>query len=696
MGALQSSRGSTGERRGDAQAVQLRPRAPDMQEGRLAKEWFTTTELAGLALPGLPTTDRSLRRIASEQGWQEPGYEGVHWRIRAGRGGHPEYHWSILPEAARAAVALRFPQGEAQGPSVSVATRQGMADAFDRLPQHRKDKAERAAAALDQVAALERSGVPTLAAMQQVALAAGVSQRTLYDWRGMVRGCPRADWKYWLAPRHHNDAATEAPFTPDAWTELLGDYLRLERPTLEACIRRVRKAGEGKGWQIPSNRTVLRRVEALPPEVVTLYRDGEEALKRMYPAQRRHVHILHALQAVNADGHIWDVFVRWEDGTVGRPVMVAFQDIYSRLVLSWRLDRTENRHAVRLAFGDLVERYGIPDAAYMDNGRHFASKWICGGAPTRYRFKVRDDEPLGLLTGLGVEVHFTKPYSGQSKPIERFFGECAKDCARHPAFAGAWTGNNPLAKPENYASAAVPVALFRQVVGEWITQHNAQAGRRGGVAFGQSYQAVFEESYARAPIRRATAEQRSHWLLAAEALTVRPDSTLQLLGNRYHAEFLARLRGTKVTARFDPDDLKGRPLLVYGHDGALLGEAPCVEDSGFDDAAAAQEAGRRGKQLLKHTKAAHALLNATPIGQLASVLDALDAAAKGEGAVPPAPPAPRVVRPIFGNVVPRAVGATALKAQPEAEPESGGEVLLLRALREAHGALRAVPDEDDA
>ena len=52
------------------------------------------------------------------------------------------------------------------------------------------------------------------------------------------------------------------------------------------------------------------------------------------------------------------------------------------------------------------------------------------------------------------------------------------------------------------------------------------AGRRGGIAAGQSYQAVFEESYARAPIRMATAEQRSLWLLAAEQMLVKPDSSL--------------------------------------------------------------------------------------------------------------------------------------------------------------------------
>ena len=34
-----------------------------------------------------------------------------------------------------------------------------------------------------------------------------------------------------------------------------------------------------------------------------------------------------------------------------------------------------------------------------------------------------------MLTALEVKVHFTKPYSGQSKPIERAFGDFARDIA---------------------------------------------------------------------------------------------------------------------------------------------------------------------------------------------------------------------------------------------------------------------------
>ena len=83
-------------------------------------------------------------------------------------------------------------------------------------------------------------------------------------------------------------------------------------------------------------------------------------------------------------------------------MLVAIQDVYSGKFLAWRLDESENRVPVRLAIGDMVERYGIPEHMVLDNGRSFASKWITGGTANRFRFKVRDDEPDGLLTQLGV------------------------------------------------------------------------------------------------------------------------------------------------------------------------------------------------------------------------------------------------------------------------------------------------------
>ena len=561
----------------------------------LAREWFSAAELAAMALPSLPNTKQGVLMLAERQDWQREDRRDRRWRTRDGRGGGVEYHYTLLPMVAQVAVTMQFSQvAEAAERAVAKVqlTQAEMWRFFDALSETKKAKARKKLEVLDAVAALRRGGAGKLVAMQQVAAHCNVTLTSLYAWERCVDGIDRHDWLPYLAPRH-TGRATTVECSDAAWDFLKADYLRPERPDFEACHRRLERAAKQHGWTLPSKRTLTRRLEALPEGLRVLARDGADALKRMFPAQQRDRGVFHALEAVNADGHKWDVFVRWPDGYVGRPMMVAFQDLFSGKLLSWRIDRSENKEAVRLAFGDLVEAFGIPDLCWLDNGRSFASKWLTGGIANRYRFKVREEDPEGILTQLGVEVHWTEPYAGQSKPIERAFRDFAGDVAKHPKFAGAYTGNDPLAKPENYGSKAVPLDVFLAVLEEEIAAHNARSGRKAFVCAGRSFDATFAASYEVSPIRKATAEQRRLWLLAAEAISVNPtDGSITLLNNRYWSEFLHERRGQKVVVRFDPQRLHD-DLHVYRLDGAYLGAAKCVDRVGFGDEG--QGAGTRAR-----------------------------------------------------------------------------------------------------
>lgn len=125
------------------------------------------------------------------------------------------------------------------------------------------------------------------------------------------------------------------------------------------------------------------------PRVTQVFgREGAAGLMRCFPAQIRDRTTLTAMEGVNADCHKFDVFVRWMDGKVIRPQIVAFQDLYSGKILSWRIDHDPNSVMVMAAFGELVENWGIPRHCLFDNGHEFANKWMTAGAPTRFRFKI--------------------------------------------------------------------------------------------------------------------------------------------------------------------------------------------------------------------------------------------------------------------------------------------------------------------
>lgn len=562
------------------------------------KEWHTAAELAALKLPGLPSTESAMIRRAARDAWRS--------RPREGRGGGLEFHASALPAAAQVRLgALARKAAKAAEAEPAPVARDELWRWYDAQAEAKKAKARDRATVLDAVETLHRNGVPKDVAVMSVAARHGVSATTVYNWFGLVAGRDRADWLPALAPRHAGRTAT-VECDAEAWDFIKAAYLNDSEPPFADCYQRLERAAKARGWSYPSERTLFRRLtKTVHPAVVVLCRKGVEAAARMYPAQERDRSHFTALEAVNADGHTFDVAVRTPEGDrVVRPKLIGFQDLYSGMIVAWRLAETENSWAVRLTVGDMVETYGIPKKVWLDNGRAFASKWLTGGAPNRYRFIVREEDPVGILTQLiGPDgIHWTTPYRGQAKPIERAWRDLASDISRHPACAGAYLGPNPMEKPESYASRALAWADFEALVASEIHEHNDRRGRTSKVCAGRSFRETFAESYARNPVTRATEEQRRLWLLAAEGIQAsKRDGSIRLMGNRYFAEFLHLHMGETLAVRFDPDFLHDG-VHVHRMDGAYLGMAPVVEPAGFDSAEAARKHGQARKQWLRGVK----------------------------------------------------------------------------------------------
>lgn len=486
-------------------------------------------------------------------------------------------------------------------PSDAAEPWQAAADLLASRPARVREEAMRRARACLAVKRLIDAGMPARQAVQQAAQEAGVPAGTLARWwfgHGLTPGVadlPVAAWPAALAPRWGVQAQREARISGPAWDALLAAYLRPERPSLAKCYREVAAQAAARGWTLASYASVARRIERLDPALVTLAREGQRAHEAMHPPLRRSVAHLAAMQWVNADGHRLDLFVRLPErfgGGVGRVHLVAWQDIFSRKILAWRLTPTLNAYSVLLSFCDLVSEYGIPEHALLDNGREFGAKLITGGAPWRFRFKAQADEMLGALPLLGVQVHWATPFHGQAKPIERAFRDLAEEISKDVRLAGAYTGNRPDAKPENYGSRAADWALLEQVCAEAIARHNAREGRRTETARGRSFDAAFADSYAKRTVTRLAPSQRAMLLMAAAPVKVRADNLVIVCGNAYGLDPNWRLARQRVVARFDPDDL-AKPASIYTLDGRYVGEAQ-PRTVPFDDAAAAQ-ADRRWK-----------------------------------------------------------------------------------------------------
>lgn len=465
--------------------------------------------------------------------------------------------------------------------------------------------AEQRAAALDRLTALLADGAECVAATDQVAAEVGVSRPTLYRWRSAVRGVSRVCWPALLAdarPDRRGEGAAEIP--AEAWRMFLSDYLRPARRPASCIYKDIEGMAAERGWKLPTLKTFLRKMQReIEPAVIVKMRDGIEAVEQLFPAQVRQIDHLYALAQVNADGHKLDVFARTRDERVVRPILVVIQDIYSRAILAWRMVETEGRDAVQLAFLDLFARWGVPRKATLDNGRAFASKAVSGQSAHRFRFRVRSQDPAGLLPGLGCEVSFATPYHGQAKPIERSFRTFACDgIAKAPECAGAYTGNSPMAKPADYGSRAVAWDVLLAVTAREIDRYNRAEGRRGGVAKGRSYWQVFEASYAAGEIRPAPSELLTPWLLASEPRVIDHLGGVTLTtGWRYWSEQLLAHRGERVVVRFDGDRLD-QPVLVTDLEGRLIAQADPQSRGRFDSKADAETHSRVKRAWVRKVK----------------------------------------------------------------------------------------------
>ena len=635
-------------------------------ESDLSQAWFTASELEALCLAGLPGDKRSINRRAQNERWASrlSADRKLLVRARQGRGGGNEYHFSLLPAEAQADLARR---GYACAQPKEEPTASAMLWArFDAQKASVKAEAQQRLAIINEIELHCGAGATKTAAVARAAVAHGIGASTIFEWLKEIRGVPRGDWLPVLIPARKG-GGKKAEIDPEIWAIVKSDWLRPEEPPFAACYERAKRIAKERGLALPHQRTLLRRLQAeVPRSVQIMARKGKEALERHVPDVRRSVESLHAMQVINVDGHMADVFVQHpaDPKRKVRPIITTIQDIYSRKILAWRIDLSENVLATRLAFADLFRQFGIPKVCLLDNSRAFASKALTAGAKTRYRGKIDPEEPAGLLTSVGIEVRFAQIYHGQSKPVERAFREMGEHVWRGPDCAGAYTGNSPMNKPANYGSRAVPWDEFEAIVAQGFAAYNARDGRKAGACKGRSCDATFAESYAVSEIGEANETHLTMALLAAtrKKLDSRTGE-IQLYGNRYYSPVCLDHLGAPVTVRFDPDNLH-REVHIYDKHGQYLAQAELMEDRGFFDQAGAIDVGKRRKQARRDVRAG---LDAE------RTLSALDVAAAQVPVEAPPRPDTTVVRPIRHRAT---VGSAALKTQPAAVPSAGEEEII--------------------
>lgn len=617
--------------------------------------------LAGQLLPANSLRDQPCAvlkggRFPNDPKWTRASLKSLGVRIvyaPANGGLAAHVYVDDLPDDTKAALTkeqLRVDLGESTSHRL---------DQFVYLPPKRRNEALHAFRRIEEFhAELATSGKREAA--ETVAARHGVHRSTILRDLKRIEGVPSEEWLPALARKYIGGRA-RTDIDPDAWRYFLSAKAASSDQPWAAIYRKLKKAAAVRGWTIPSLKTLLRRVEAeLSAGTLALITSGPKALEAFYPAQTRTVEHLAALDIVNLDGRRADVFVRWEDGEIGRPIAIALQDVMSRKLLGWIITKTENADDTKAMLLTVMRQYGRFRKLRTDNSRAFASKKIAGGAAYQFRWKPIEDELTGILPLMGIEVGFALPANGRSKPIERAFRDLASDIDRAPEFKRAYCGNRPDAKPEDFDGSAVDIAAFREVFEREVAEHNAREGRRTEMARGvKSFDQVFEESYALQPRRPLTAAQERYFHSEIVYLAPNEQGAMKHKGFTWwsveHQETLARWRGTKLRVSFNPDSMS-EAVAVEAPDGQLLVDAlPCLGKGRFDSTEAARQHARGRQQFLKAERAKAKALKLMTQAELLAYEKDIRAASAGS---PPPASMNNVIEPLLGRK----------RAKPAADP----------------------------
>lgn len=583
------------------------------------KLWLTASEIADLALPGLPGTKRNVNAFAEVAGWTRR--DGL-WRPRRGAGGGLEYHLDLLPPDARRAYVSRL-MPDAVPEAVAEA-----AEAEPAAPYMRDDAVEARDARLAILAAADRVFASAKLPRENADLLAvadyNAGRLTLPPWvHAKVPKLTLRSLQRWRAAARNGRTASLAvdrgaarrglgvlDTAEDGQVRIYALALIARQPHLSAdhvrgmlshrfgeTLSVVRAGGEVKQVPLPPIRTVqdaLRRwkeTEKVPLTAIT----NPDAYKSRYKLAGNNT-----ASNVTRLNEVWQIDASPMDALCvdGRHSVYLAIDIWSRRVVVY-VSKTPRAEAVGLLLRRAILAWGVPETVKTDNGSDFTAK-----ASQR------------LLASLGIAHELSPAFTPEDKPfVERVVGTFQRDLGPLlPGFIGHSVADRKVIEARRAFSARLgdqdnAKAFCVELTGAdlqgycdaWAEnryQHRKHAGlrNRADLRIPTPYGAA--ASYT-GTLRRIEDVRALDLLLAPVAgkdgVRTMGKQGIRIDGSFYHAPQVDP--DTQVFVRMDPADL-GRAYLFALDGGEYLGEALCPEILGIDPAAAVAMAKEARKTLI--------------------------------------------------------------------------------------------------
>lgn len=440
------------------------------------QEFYTAREMAEIALKRgittFPATERGVRKLAETSGWNS--LPSNLCRPREGKGGGREYHFTLMPQVMRDAIAawgqqamlanahqvaqdaderrlnalrlsalaprprmvaqarteiLRSIDGYAisRGQKRSWAIRKFLEAQAEYHLRQKIEKKRDVGFHLDAVEVNSLASPPLLTALDGFQLEAGrlavandrrddarISRTAIYSW-----------FKSW----DENGALALAPTPPrqdqeipPAFKDFLKFYAKPSKPSVpRAYAAYVKAASEAEGVQrmtltLDQVQYILRH--KLNNIEKNVGREGMLTLRSRLPYITRTTEDMWPTTIYTADGKTFDAEVADPVTRLAiRPEITSVLDVATRKCVGYALSRKENFVSVSDALRRSVSAHGVCAIFYTDRG-------------AGYKNKNFDDAIGGLMGRLGITKMHALPYNSQAKGIIERFNHTWNDLAR--------------------------------------------------------------------------------------------------------------------------------------------------------------------------------------------------------------------------------------------------------------------------
>ncbi len=414
-----------------------------------------------------------------------------------------------------------------------------------------------------------------------------ISVRTLYDKNKLYKECGVAG----LADGRMNHEKKGHRIDEQIWSVFTQWYLDENKPSLsylytilEEWIRK-----ENLSIKMPSEATFRRAVDQIPVPVIKYFREGNKVFEdECLPYIVRIYEKITSNEYWSSDYHTLDMMVRDDlTGEVYRPHIVTWIDIRSRKVLAMRMRRNSDSDGQILAFRDAAIKFGLPDNAYLDNGREYLVHDFGG------RGKRKTDEKANygtaMLERLNIRMVNAKVRNGKAKVIERSFKQVSAEFSK---LFITYCGNRPENRPERHNDVLKKIdniPLASEVLKDLTTYIEGIYNQRESEASGLEGLTP-NQCYAKNLItkRAITSDQANIMLLRSEKMqSVCREGVFVNVGKKkvwfFDAEFASNHMKSKVIVRFDPDNLES--VRVYDEHEVFMAVLDRMPEGGYEGAA---------------------------------------------------------------------------------------------------------------